>query len=65
MTLGGAVAPDKALGAFDKRSIAMLLARIAVNGFTMTTEDLQPVGLGLVPLAAMINHADRCAPFDS
>ena len=33
-----------------------LLATLACNGHTVCDEELQPVGLGLYPLAALVNH---------
>ena len=61
MTAGGQLSAEQALGNFSKRDIAMTLARVNLNGFTLTDEGMRPVGVGLFPFAAMLNHADRCS----
>ena len=58
---GGRSDAEAGLEGVSNRVIAELLARIAANAFTMTTTELQPLGIGLFPLAAMVNHACRYA----
>jgi hypothetical protein len=44
----------------DVRAIAQLLARFSCNNHTICDDELRPLGVGLYPLGALINHA--CAP---
>jgi hypothetical protein len=50
-----------ALEEVTNKGIAKLLSAIAINAFTMTNTELKPLGVGLFPLAAMLNHSCRCA----
>ena len=40
--------------------VTSLLSIISMNAHTITDEELQPIGIGLYPLAALTNH--DCAP---
>ena len=42
------------------RSIALLLARFAANAHTIADEELSPIGVGIFPLASMVNHSCAC-----
>ena len=42
------------------REVARLLARFACNNHTICDEELRPIGVGIYPLAAMVNHS--CEP---
>ena len=42
------------------KQIALLLARFACNNHTICDEELRPIGVGIFPLAALVNHA--CKP---
>ncbi|GAX79165.1 hypothetical protein CEUSTIGMA_g6605.t1 [Chlamydomonas eustigma] len=42
------------------KDIALLLARFACNNHTICDEELRPVGVGLFPLGALLNHC--CTP---
>ena len=42
------------------KDVAQLLARMACNNHTICDEDLRPVGVGLYPLGALLNHS--CTP---
>jgi hypothetical protein len=44
----------------DVKHIAQLLARFACNNHTICDEELRPIGVGLYPLGALINHS--CTP---
>lgn len=46
--------------AVDVREIALLLARFACNNHTICDDELRPTGVGLYPLAALVNH--HCRP---
>jgi hypothetical protein len=41
---------------FDVRAAALLLARFAANAHTVCDDELRPVGAGLYPLGALVNH---------
>jgi SET and MYND domain-containing protein len=43
----------------DVKHIAQLLARFACNNHTICDEELRPIGVGLYPLGALINHSCR------
>lgn len=43
----------------DVREIALLLARFGCNNHTICDEELRPIGVGLYPLGALINHSCR------
>eukprot|EP00961_Rhodomonas_salina_P120965 1628151-Rhodomonas_salina.2 len=55
--------PNLEDGAFMKE-VVMLLCRLHLNAFTLTDDDLRPVGMGLYPVAALLNHdcAPNCVP---
>lgn len=42
------------------KEVAQLLARMACNNHTICDEDLRPIGVGLYPLGALLNHS--CSP---
>jgi SET and MYND domain-containing protein len=42
------------------RSIALLIARLACNNHTICDDELRPIGVGIYPLAALVNH--DCGP---
>ncbi|KAF8067415.1 CKB4 [Scenedesmus sp. PABB004] len=42
------------------RAIAQLLARFACNNHTICDDELRPIGVGLYPLGALVNHS--CTP---
>eukprot|EP00798_Chlamydomonas_sp_ICE-L_P020441 gene20441-27230_t len=42
------------------KDIAMLLARFACNNHTIADEELRPIGVGIYPLGALVNHS--CEP---
>jgi len=44
------------------REITLLLARFVCNNHTICDAELQPVGVGIYPLAALLNHSCTCAP---
>eukprot|EP01052_Picozoa_sp_SAG31_P012934 SAG31_NODE_766_length_12239_cov_16.248435_4_plen_749_part_00 len=50
---------DKEEGLPSTREIAQLLARIACNSHVIWDQELRPIGLGLYPLAAMLNHCGQ------
>jgi SET and MYND domain-containing protein len=56
-----AAAPEAAAAAssVDLRQIAQLLATFACNSHTICDEELRPIGVGLYPLGALINHGCR------
>jgi hypothetical protein len=41
------------------RSIALLIARFACNNHTICDDELRPVGVGIYPLGALVNHDCR------
>ena len=51
---------DPLAGGPDPRDVARLLAAFACNVHTIHDDELNPVGMGVYPTAAMMNHA--CAP---
>ncbi len=51
---------DGASGLPCTRDIALLLGRFACNNHTIADEELRPVGVGIYPLGALVNHA--CDP---
>lgn len=56
----GSDAPNpSAAAAADVRQIALLIARFACNNHTVCDDELRPVGVGLYPLGALINHDCR------
>lgn len=45
------------LGLFpDLRQVAELIAKLSCNAHTICDEELRPLGIGIYPLGAMINH---------
>ena len=46
-------------GSSGVREIALLLARFGCNNHTVCDEELRPIGVGIYPLGALINHACR------
>eukprot|EP00878_Enallax_costatus_P011592 GHUV01012100.1.p2 GENE.GHUV01012100.1~~GHUV01012100.1.p2 ORF type:complete len:544 (+),score=225.45 GHUV01012100.1:895-2526(+) len=54
----GAHTEDPSL--LDAKHIAQLLARFACNNHTVCDEELRPIGVGIYPLGALINHS--CQP---
>lgn len=56
----GASNPSAAAADDDVRQIALLIARFACNNHTVCDDELRPVGVGLYPLGALINH--HCRP---
>lgn len=44
----------------DVKHVAQLLARFACNSHTVCDEELRPIGVGIYPLGALINHS--CTP---
>lgn len=53
-------ASNPSAAADDVRQIALLIARFACNNHTVCDDELRPVGVGLFPLGALINH--HCRP---
>lgn len=51
---------DEPDGLPSTKSIALLLARFAANAHTIADEELSPIGVGIFPLASMVNHS--CTP---
>jgi hypothetical protein len=51
----GGGAPEEALP--DAREVAQLLARMAANNHTICDDELRPLGIGLFPLGALLNHS--------
>jgi SET and MYND domain-containing protein len=51
---------NEADGLPSTRSIALLLARFAANAHTIADEELSPIGVGIFPLASMVNHSCAC-----
>ena len=51
---------DEPDGLPSTRSIALLLARFAANAHTIADEELSPIGVGIFPLASMVNHSCAC-----
>ena len=51
---------DESDGLPSTKSIALLLARFAANAHTIANEELSPIGVGIFPLASMVNHS--CTP---
>lgn len=45
--------------ACDVRQIALLIARFACNNHTICDDELRPIGVGIYPLGALINHDCR------
>lgn len=43
----------------DVRQIALLLARFACNNHTICDDELRPLGVGIYPLGALVNHDCR------
>ena len=53
--LGGAQQEDLLLP--EPREVAQLLAMLACNAHTVCDEELRPLGAGLYPLGALLNHS--------
>ena len=51
---------DEPDGLPSTKSIALLLARFAANAHTIADEELSPIGVGIFPLASMVNHSCAC-----
>lgn len=54
-----AAAAAAAEACMDVKTIALLLARFACNNHTVCDDELRPIGVGIYPLAALVNHACR------
>jgi hypothetical protein len=54
-----AATPAAGSGAPDVKAIAALLARFGCNNHTVCDEELRPIGVGLYPLGALVNHSCR------
>jgi len=53
------VAVNDADAGLELKEIAVLLARFSCNIHTICDDELRPIGVGLYPLAAMVNHSCR------
>lgn len=50
--------PNPNPNAADPRHVARLLAKISCNAHTVCDEELNAIGVGVYPAAAMVNHGD-------